>query len=208
MALSTAQGDAAALVAADRLTNEQIGAAVGVARKTIERWKAEPAFAARVQEITEAARAEAMRQGIAVKAERIRDYQELRARAWRLIEARAAAGQQAVDAAATDDDAARVLRSMFGRGALPPGIETGLMVKTIKVVGKVTEEEWAVDTGLLSEIRNLDKQAAQELGEWTEKREVGGLNGGPALIRVLYDDAASAPSPSGSAGGDTGESPV
>jgi uncharacterized protein YjiS (DUF1127 family) len=38
--------------------------------------------------------------------------------------------------------------------------------------GELTEvEEWALDTGLLKELRELEKQAAIELRQWTERRE-------------------------------------
>ncbi len=36
-----------------------------------------------------------------------------------------------------------------------------------------------LDVGLLREFREVEKQAAQEAGQWTERREVTGPNGGP-----------------------------
>jgi hypothetical protein len=218
MALSTSQVDAAAMVAEDRLTNDQIGAAIGVTRKTIERWKSDAEFAARVAEIVEAARAEALRCGVAVKAERIRGYQDRYQRMRALLDARAAMGQRLVAATQGDSDADRYLRSLFGKGELPPGLETGLLVKTVKVVGKVTEEEWSVDTGLLSEMRACEKQAAQEMGDWTERQEHTGARGGPIVVsrgpdlsglsveelEALERTATRLALPAGAAGGDTG----
>jgi hypothetical protein len=180
--------EAAQLVADDRLSNEQIAARMGVTRQAMDLWKLDPAFKARVAEIVEAARAEALRCGVAVKAERIRGYQDRYQRMRALLDARAAMGQRLVAALQGEGDADRYLRSLFGKGELPPGLETGLLVKTVKVVGKVTEEEWSVDTGLLSEMRATEKQAAQEMGDWTEKREVAGPGGGPQLVQVVYDD--------------------
>lgn len=75
-----------------------------------------------------------------------------------------------------------------------PGGKTGFVVKQLKTVkhqyipdpddedGKPSQmivETWesAVDTGLLRELRELEKQAAQDIGQWTEKREVTGKDG-------------------------------
>lgn len=80
-----------------------------------------------------------------------------------------------------------------------PGGSTGLVVKHLKSVKHVYErdpddhdsetrqfivEQWesAVDTGLLKELREHEKQVAQERGEWTEKSEISGPNGGAIPI--------------------------
>ena len=77
-----------------------------------------------------------------------------------------------------------------------PGGSTGLLVRQVKLVkiysvpGQDLEDdepdaadvlcsaklnqvvyEYAVDTGLLKELREHERQAAQELGQWTEKHE-------------------------------------
>ena len=52
-----------------------------------------------------------------------------------------------------------------------PGGATGLLCKTY--VGKdANTPVYKIDTGVLSELRHHEKQAAEELGQWTEKREV------------------------------------
>lgn len=53
-----------------------------------------------------------------------------------------------------------------------PGGGTGLLVRRVKVSKMGIFNEYAVDTGLLRELREHEKQIAQELGEWTEKSEV------------------------------------
>lgn len=55
-----------------------------------------------------------------------------------------------------------------------PGGDTGLMVRQVKKVGDSVVEEYAVDTGLMRETREFLKQSAVEVGEWTEKKEIGG----------------------------------
>ncbi len=171
-------------MADDRLSNERIAQIVGVTRKTIDNWKTEPAFAAQVQEIVQAARAAAMAHGIAVKEERIRGYQERQRLLWQVIHARAERGRVLTVLAETGlTPGGLPLPDGQTPKTPPPGIDTGLMVKQTKIssLGTVIEE-WAVDTGLLSEMRAVEKQAAQELGQWTEKRELSGKDGGPVQI--------------------------
>lgn len=80
-------------------------------------------------------------------------------------------------------------RAHFYEGKAPGG-STGLIVGRLrkvshtekKIDGAVqswTEETWeyVLDTGLLDERRQLCKQIAQELGEWTERRDVTGRVG-------------------------------
>lgn len=115
--------------------------------------------------------------GIANQQNRIDAYNER----WRLL-------KQIREERAADDWLADV-----------PGGRTGFVVKQLKTVkhhylpdpddedGKPSQmlvETWesAVDTGFLKEFRELEKQAAQDVGQWTEKRELAGPNGGPIEI--------------------------
>lgn len=59
---------------------------------------------------------------------------------------------------------------------------TGLLVEKVKETKFGPRYEYAVDTGLLRELREHEKQIAQELGEWTEKSELSGPNGGAIPI--------------------------
>jgi hypothetical protein len=53
-----------------------------------------------------------------------------------------------------------------------PGGKTGLLVRDYK--GKDAQQPiYRVDTGLLAELRLHEKQAAQELGQWSEEKEPG-----------------------------------
>jgi hypothetical protein len=63
------------------------------------------------------------------------------------------------------------------RGADPamrgvPGGKSGLMVHNVKSIGSGDNAErvdlYEVDTGLLQQCLNLEKQAAQECGQWSE----------------------------------------
>lgn len=175
MELSTKQQRAAELVADDRLTNEQIAAQVEMTRRTIDNWKTLPAFKERVQEIVLAARAEAMQHGIAVKEERVRGYQQRSRLMWQLLAARAERGRVLMEAAATGKTPGGLpLPDGWEKGKTPPpGIETGLLVKQTKFSPSGVEiTEWAVDTGTLTSMLALEKQAAVEMGQWTEKSDV------------------------------------
>jgi hypothetical protein len=77
-----------------------------------------------------------------------------------------------------------------------PGGATGLLARKRKMIGsgpmahEVTEYE--LDTGLLSEFREHEKQAAQELGQWQE-----GAASGPAVaIQIVCPAGVSTAQPS------------
>jgi len=64
-----------------------------------------------------------------------------------------------------------------------PGGKTGLLAHDQKGVGAGAAAEvidvYEVDTGLLKELREHEVQAAKELGQWSEKAEITGPDGGP-----------------------------
>lgn len=167
---------AALLVAQDDLTNEQIAETVGITRQALDKWKLHPDFRARVQEHRDAWRAEIKAKGIAERQNRVDSYNDLHDRMQRVIEARAV------------------------EHADVPGGNTGLLVRTAKLVKVYKSDgdqegedgetlysakrdvivyEYAVDTALLKEMREHKKQAAQDLGQWTEKQE----HSGEVLVR-------------------------
>jgi hypothetical protein len=80
-----------------------------------------------------------------------------------------------------------VAQLMAERGAdmaEAPGGSTGLLVRQYQ--GALAMPVYTVDTGLLSllsELRAIEKQAAEELGQWREKRESVG-NGAEALTSL------------------------
>jgi phage terminase small subunit len=80
-----------------------------------------------------------------------------------------------------------------------PGGTTGIVLKRLKAVKHVYEpdpddpdskssqatvEQWEAEdnVALMRELREHEKQIAQELGEWTEKSELSGPNGGAIPI--------------------------
>jgi hypothetical protein len=157
---------AALLVAQDDLADRAIGAACGVTERTIERWKQHPEFAARVQEHRDLWREAIKARGIAERQNRVDALNDR----WHRM-------RQVIEERAEDAATARVA-----------GGSTGLIVRDVKGVGKGEDFQlidiYSVDTGLLKELREHEKQAAQELGEWSEKREISGPGGDAIEVRA------------------------
>lgn len=69
-----------------------------------------------------------------------------------------------------------------------PGGKTGLIVRQIKAVGSGAGmkilREYVIDAGLLKELRAHEQQAARELSQWVNKREVTGEDGNAIEINV------------------------
>jgi hypothetical protein len=169
---------AADLVADDQRTDRQIAGDLGIAKATLERWKKHSAFQERVQAIR------------TQRAQALRAEAEAR-QARRLIE-------RANRLEFLNDRHRGLCQILEERAADPawenvPGWKTGLMVHTVKGLGKGEDfqvvDEFAVDTGLLRELRELERQAAVETGQWTEKREIE--HKGEVTQKVKVDDEAA-----------------
>lgn len=169
----TAQRErAAALVAEDRLTDAAIAAEVGCSRRTITTWKAHPGFRAGVIGHVADTRRALVAQGVGSKLYRL----------WLLNDA--------------VERLVGVLRARARDKALAdvPGGALGLLVrKGVRYLptddGFEPWFEHAVDTGLLRELRECLKQAAQEVGDWSERYELSGAGVGP--VRVVEDDLST-----------------
>jgi Homeodomain-like domain len=156
---------AAELLAEDRLSDAQIAAEVGVNRRTLARWKGRPEFADKAREFAKALEAAILTRGIASRVNRVRALDRRRA----LME-----------------------RVILERGGAPgmadvPGGSTGLLVRRLKGIGGGENyevvEEFEFDAALVRELRETEKQAAQELGQWTERRSYSGPDGGPIPVQ-------------------------
>lgn len=145
-----AKHEAAQLLAVDELTDDEIGQKVGADPRTLYRWRQHPEFAARVAEIVRALGEVSRRVAIANRNRRVRWLNDRVERMHSVIRERAAEpAMQEV-----------------------PGGKTGLMVRTVRGVGAgIIVEEYEVDTALLKELREHEKQAAQEVGQWVDRGE-------------------------------------
>lgn len=150
------QQGTAALALAKGETQEEAARQADVQPASIRRWLKLPAFSSEVERLSAEILAALKAEGIANKQNRIDAYNERWAKMQTVIAERA-----------ESPDMQDV-----------PGGATGLLVKSWKQLGGGRDAqlvpEYAVDTGLLSEMRATEKQAAVELQQWTEKREVSG----------------------------------
>ena len=140
---------AAQLVAEARYEYSEIAEKVGVEVRTLYKWRNVPTFAFRVDEISRDFARAALKRGLARKEYRVDCLAKLHSKLLTVIEERAEA-----------EDMQEV-----------PGGKTGLMVRTFKVSGETVMTEYAVDTGLIRELRAIQEQVAKELGQVVDKHE-------------------------------------
>jgi hypothetical protein len=152
------------LVAQDELTNEQIAERVGVARYSLDRWKLAPEFRSRVASLVADMREAVRQRGIADKRNRLDLYEDIKDRLRQVVAERAA-----------DPTMADV-----------PGGRTGMLVRGYKSIGSGESaqrvEEYTVDGVLAKELRDYAKQAAIEVGDWAERRELTGKDGAAIAV--------------------------
>lgn len=151
-------------------------------RTTLKNWAVAFGWQARLVEIAETERQAIIARGIAEKQNRIDALNDRWARMRQVVKERA-----------EDSELQHVA-----------GGKTGLIVHNVKGVGKGEDFQlidlYEVDTGLLKELREHEKQAAQEVGQWVEKSE----GNDKVTVRVVYDDIDITPpeAPPGTAEGD------
>lgn len=175
---------AACLVAADDQSDERIAASLGIVRATLSNWKRHPDFAARVEQIVAEYRAAVLQRGIAVRENRMAALDDRWRRLRSVVEAWAAALQ---------GDADPFKLGAHRDAALASGFESGMVgIEWVTTPKGNFRPQFKTDTALSAEMRNLEKQAAQEMGEWVERgsqaMEVSGKGGKPLTVRVVYQD--------------------
>jgi len=149
--LTGRQERAAVFVAEDHFSDHEIAAKVGIKRPTLAKWKLLPLFCARVQEITQELAERALRQGIARRDRRLTVLQRTANRLLQVMEERAA-----------DPALAKIA-----------GGKTGLIVsKPLASAGELLGFEYAVDTATIRELRATLEQAAKELGQFVERKDI------------------------------------
>lgn len=151
---NVAKEQAALLLAQDELTDEAIADQLGTGRTTLWEWKQRPEFDARVEAHREEWRKRVRKRGIAVAENRVAALQDRWERMKRIIAERGEAD---------------IMQDV-------PGGRTGLLCYTKKSLGAgpmaQVVDEFELDAALLRELREHEKQAAQELGQWTDRQDV------------------------------------
>jgi transposase-like protein len=166
--LSAKQKAAAVRCAEDLMTDESIAAEAGVSRQTLHNWRQREDFQDAIKAADAAMLAAALRLPIARKHHRMKVLNDLHTKALTVIDERAA--ELAYSA---------------------PGMDSGLVVHQTKQIGSgqyaQTIDEFAVDTGLMREIRAIQEQAAKETGDWSENLNVTGTTA-VRLIGISEED--------------------
>lgn len=154
---------AAVLVALGELTNAQIAEQCEVGESTIYNWKGSTEFKERVEENKEEIRKRVFTEGIGDLLARVRRYNKR----WGQID-------QVFAERAADPAHSSV-----------PGWTTGLLCHEQKSLGSgdlaTVIDVYRVDVGTIKEERELAKQAAQDLGQWSEKKDVT-TDGKPLVV--------------------------
>lgn len=166
---STQREQAAILAADDQLSNEQIAERVGVTRQALDKWKRQPDFQARVQAVITAATAKLANQGIREKVNRITALADRHERLCQVIGARAGDPLMAeVPGGRTGMLVAEpMLVKVYASEASPDaGDDIQDPIRPLKETRVLYK--YAVDTGLLKELREIEKHIAQELGQWSD----------------------------------------
>lgn len=141
---------------------------------------------ARIDELTEEISKGIVQSSIADKNYRIARAQELEEKIFTVFQERAA---YYANRAATDSRLAKLQE--------PPGFGTGVVVETFRRVGASTVAEYTIDTAAIREAKELLKYVSQEVGDWTEKKEFTGKDGGPLTVELVDGWLAEADGGSG-----------
>jgi hypothetical protein len=161
--------EAAELIAEGRLTREQIANKLDIDRRTLSRWLLNPEFRDRVNEHRRAFREAIRLRGIGNVEARLSALQDRWDRANEVIQERAA-----------DPEMARI-----------PGGTTGLLTRSTRTrtrklkdgtVFTREQEDIRVDVALLKELREIEEQAAREVGD---RRKPCGLTSTGRTIGLL-----------------------
>jgi len=159
---------AAVMVASGEHLDEEIAATLDINLSTLQGWRANKIFWGRVQETIREFRVAIREHGIAIMENRLNRMNN----DWLQI-------QEIIHARAQDNAA---------RHPTVPGADTGLLVRETRAVGsganQVVEDYWRLDTASLKELREMEVQAAKEMGQWTEKHDL--TSGGQVINTVGY----------------------
>ena len=150
------------LVADGYFTIDEICQRMSITLYRLQRWKKTAEFARCVDQLREAFGDECQRLALG---RRIRRVEALIGRWQKLDDVIAARAARVAEATAATPQ----------RGQPAPGAHTGLMARSLRGLGSGDNfrviVEYKVDIELLKEMREIEKQIAIEVGQWSERRE-------------------------------------
>lgn len=168
---TTARTKAAQHIFDDALSDEQIAEAVGKSRKWLSEQKKRPEFVQRLEELAAHAAAQLASEGIRSRENQLR---RLQVRAYALDEI---VRQRSVGKPPSARSAELKVADVYGW-------DTGYLVHDVKTNKDSVFDVYSLDTGLLGELRAIEKQAAQVKGWWVDKAELAGRDGAPISVIV------------------------
>ena len=166
------------------LTTSAVARELNISRSTLNEWRNDPDFQAVQAEYEEQIRADCLSLSIANKFDRLQTLDMLYRKGKQIISARQERyGREVAEA----ESAENATRRFFGDDT-PPEAATGLMVKnvTMSATGQKVIN-WAYDSALAKDLKDTEKQAAQELGQWDEKSTVD-MQQSITAIRIIGED--------------------
>lgn len=201
----TERQEQAAIYIAQGKPYTNVADTMSVKRATVQRWLKLPAFGSRVSEEAQRIKDAIRDAGIANRQNRIDALNQRHKLMEAVIAARAEANRRR--SVLMDQRTGKQLGGLMatGTGSEPTedrdqidfdtyaaaGAETGLMVHTVTYLKDGRREEWAVDTGLLKELREHEKQAAIECGQWEEPPAPPASASAVAITQVIVELPAS-----------------
>jgi hypothetical protein len=145
--------EAALLVAQGELTLTVIAERVDISRQSLCEWRKEPEFRRICTAHREELRGEVRDFGLSQMHNRVKRLQDRARRIDQIVEERALSNEM--------------------QGV--PGGTTGLLVHDVKGLGSGESAEvvhlYKLDTPLLAEVREIEKQVAQEVGDWVDRTQ-------------------------------------
>ena len=174
---------AAIYLAEGHLSERQIAQELSIARSTLQEWKQEPDFQDVQAEYEHQIRAECLSLSIANKFDRLQTLDMLYRKGKQIIQSRA----ERYSAELAVDDAVNATRRIFG-DVTPPEAATGMLVRTETVnASGMKTVNWSYDNALAKDLKDTEKQAAQELGQWEEKASVD-MQQTVTAIRIIGEE--------------------
>lgn len=198
--LSTEQQNVAARMLVIGATHQEVANRLNVSERSVDAWvnrlqgRAEGRRLLDPQDLLPPEKTpDVLKFGLALKRERMLYLQERFERLKAAVRHRQEAYKRLAEKA-RDEAVAQVVATGEGDASITdplewyeeyPGIMQGFIVKEAAYGAKKIMYRYKLDAALMAEFRALEKHAAQEMGEWTEKQEIVGDRDKPIIVQVI-----------------------
>lgn len=176
---------AAIYLAEDELTDRELCKSLNISTSTLHEWKQDADFQSVVDHYRSEIVADTLKLPIARKYERVKTLNDVHDG---LLFIKATRSRRIREELAEGDSAVNATRRIFG-DATPEEAASGLMVReeSMSASGKKVVN-YKLDSALIKAITDVEKQAAQELGQWTEQSSVEQTGGMRIEIVGIADE--------------------